>query len=67
MRVIDVCPFRPYSEVRPALMIGHGDVTITGFMPCLKEACPAWYKDEKYLPNTGGYTETREHCRRLEG
>ena len=46
-------------------MQGQGDITVTGFMECLREKCPAFYVEEKYLPNTGGLTEHVEGCKRL--
>lgn len=55
---IKVCPFRTYSEVRPAILKGQGDVTITGFMDCLKEDCPAFRIDSM---------DHSEHCLRLVG
>ena len=62
---IKLCPFRTYSEVRPARMQGTGDVTITGFMECLKSDCPAWAKKDERIPCTNKYTQ-REICKRLE-
>lgn len=56
MSVIRICPYRTYTEVRPAILKGHGDVTVTGFMECLKEQCPAFRTEEQ-----------NEHCLRLEG
>ena len=67
MSRIDRCPFRTYSEVRLALMQGQGNIMVTGFMECLKDKCPAFYVEEKYLPNTGGLTERVEGCKRLGG
>ena len=61
---IKVCPFRTYTEVRPALTVGQGDITVTGFMECLKEKCPAWYSKIEYIPGTGVGREV-EHCKRL--
>lgn len=62
---IELCPFRTYTEVRPALTIGRGDVTVTGFMDCLKRKCPAWYEKEEFIPCTGIW-QTVEHCKRLK-
>lgn len=62
---IKVCPFRTYTEVRPAVMVGQGDVTVTGFMECLKWTCPAWYAKEEEIPCTGIY-KIVEHCTRLD-
>lgn len=62
---ISVCPFRIYTEVRPALTYGRGDVTVTGFMDCLKSECPAWYSKDEYIPGTG-VGIIKEHCKRLE-
>lgn len=62
---INICPFRTYSEVRPALAYGQGDVTIQGFMECLKAKCPAWYSRDEEIP-CSGVSHTVEHCRRLE-
>ena len=62
---IKLCPFRTYSEVRPAILQGDGDVTVTGFMECLKGKCPAWYSKSEYIPGTG-VGIMKEHCRRLE-
>ena len=62
---ISVCPFRIYTEVRPALTYGRGDVTVTGFMDCLKSECPAWYSKDEYIPETG-VGIIKEHCKRLE-
>ena len=66
MREITICPFRTYTEVRPALTVGSGDVTVTGFMDCLKSKCPAFESFDKPIPCTG-MTETVEICKRLEG
>ena len=62
---ISVCPFRIYTEVRPALTYGRGDVTVTGFMDCLKSECPAWYSKDEYIPGTG-VGIIKEYCKRLE-
>lgn len=56
MNKINLCPFRTYTEVRPAVCIGHGDVTVTGFMNCLKEECPAFYHNTQ---------NNQEYCKRL--
>ena len=61
---IKLCPFRTYTEVRPAITIGQGDITVTGFMDCLKGKCPAWYSKTEYIPGTGVGHEV-EHCKRL--
>lgn len=61
---ITLCPFRTYTEVRPAIMKGHGDITVTGFMECLKGKCPAWYVKEEHIPCTG-VGIMKEHCKRL--
>lgn len=61
---ISICPFRTYTEVRPAIMRGQGDVTVTVFMECLKGKCPAWYSKSEYIPGTG-VGIVKEHCRRL--
>ena len=61
---IKVCPYLTYTEVRPAILKGHGDVTVMGFMDCIKEDCPAFYRKQ-----TGGESATpifEERCRRLE-
>ena len=68
MSKIEICPYRTYTEVRPAILKGHGDVTVTGFMDCLREQCPAFRVKKK--PRTGyrlDGTEISEHCLRLEG
>lgn len=62
---ISICPFRTYTEVRPAIMQWQGDVTVTGFMECLKGKCPAWYSKDEYIPGTG-VGIVKEHCKRLE-
>ena len=62
---IKLCPFRTYSEVRPAILQGDGDITVTGFMDCLKGKCPAWYSKSEYIPGTG-VGIMKEHCKRLE-
>lgn len=62
---ISVCPFRTYTEVRPTLIYGQGDVTVTGFMDYLRSTCPAWYSESKYIPWTGVWI-IKEHCKRLE-
>ena len=46
-------------------MQGQGDVTVTGFMDCLKQDCPAWVKIEESIPCTGK-TRFVEKCKRLE-
>ena len=56
MSVIRICPYRTYTEVRPAILKGQGDVTVTGFMECLREQCPAFRTEE-----------LNERCLRLEG
>lgn len=66
MKKLNVCPFRTYTETRPAMCVGQGDVTVTDFMDCLKDKCPAFRVEEKYIPNSGGFTEMVEHCIRLE-
>lgn len=66
MSKIQICPFRTYTESRPPALRGDSTITITGFMDCLKDSCPAFYRTEEYLPNTGGRTEIKECCRRLE-
>lgn len=63
---IKLCPFRTYTEVRPAIMKGQGDVTVTDFMPCLKAKCPAWYKKDERIPCTNQYITNVEYCKRLE-
>lgn len=60
-----ICPFRTYTEVRPALTYMTGDVTVTGFMECLKGKCPAWYSKDEHIPATG-VVIIEEHCKRLE-
>ena len=66
MSVIRICPYRTYTEVRPAILKGHGDVTVTGFMECLREQCPAFRVKEEYSYRLEE-TEYTEHCLRLEG
>ena len=61
---IKLCPFRIYTETRPAIMQGNGDVTVTGFMECLKGKCPAWYLKSEYIPGTG-VGINKEYCKRL--
>lgn len=61
---ISVCPFRTYTEVRHAITYGHDDVTVTGFMNCLKSKCPAWYSEIEYTSGTG-IGINKEHCKRL--
>ena len=56
MSAIRICPYRTYTEVRPAILKGHGDVTVTGFMECLREQCPAFRAEG-----------SNERCLRLEG
>ena len=62
---ISICPFRTYTETRPAIMQGQGDVTVMGFMECLKGKCPAWYSKSEYIPGIG-VGIMKEHCKRLE-
>lgn len=62
---IKLCPFRTYTEIRPAKLVSHGDIMATGFMECLKSDCPAWYQKDEEIPCTGIY-QTVEHCKRLE-
>ena len=62
---IKICPFRTYQEVKPPLTYGMGEVTVTGFMKCLKQDCPAWSKEEDSIPCTGR-TIFVEKCKRLE-
>ena len=66
MSKIKICPYRTYTEVRPAILEGHGDVTVTGFMDCLREQCPAFRIKEEYSYRLKGM-EYSEHCLRLEG
>lgn len=56
---ITICPFRTYTKVEPAMLRGNSDVTVTGFMGCLKEQCPAFVVEE-------GATFRHEKCKRLE-
>ena len=56
---INICPFRKYSRVIPAILKGTSDITVTGFMECLKEQCPAFRVEE-------GDTFRYEKCKRLE-
>ena len=65
LREIKICPFRTYTETRPAIMVGHGDVVLTGFMGCLKAECPAWYSEYEQIPASTKEVLV-EHCRRLE-
>lgn len=46
-------------------MQGQGDVTVTGFMECLENKCPAFYTKDEYIPCTG-VGQVVEHCKRLE-
>ena len=62
---IKLCPFRIFTEVRPAVLKGDGDITITDFMPCLKGNCPAWYVKTEDIPCTG-VGINKEYCKRLE-
>ena len=62
---LNICPFRIYTEVRPAIMQGQGDVTVTGFMECLENKCPAWYSKDECIPGTA-VAIAKEHCKRLE-
>lgn len=66
MSAIRICPYRTYTEVRPAILKGHGDVTVTGFMECLREQCPAFRTEEQYSYGLGNI-DPNEHCLRLEG
>lgn len=66
MNKIVICPYRTYTEVRPAILKGQGDVTVTGFMDCLREQCPAFRVEGEYSYRLGE-TEYTEHCLRLEG
>lgn len=66
MSVIRICPYRTYTEVRPAILKGHGDVTVMGFMDCLRDQCPAFRVKEEYSYRLEE-TEYTEHCLRLEG
>jgi hypothetical protein len=63
MSKIKICPYRTYTEIRPAILNGQGDVTVTGFMDCLREQCPAFRVKVGRL----GEAEYTEHCLRLEG
>lgn len=66
MNKIVICPYRTYTEVRPAILKGQGNVTVTGFMDCLREQCPAFRVKGEYSYRLGE-TEYTEHCLRLEG
>lgn len=66
MNEIKLCPYRTYTEVRPAILKGHGDVTVMGVMDCLREQCPAFRVKEEYSYRLNGM-EYSEHCLRLEG
>ena len=66
MSAIRICPYRTYTEVRPAILKGHGDVTVTGFMECLREQCPAFRTEERYSYVLGDI-DPNERCLRLEG
>ena len=65
MNVIRICPYRTYTEIRPAIFKGQGDVTVTGFMECLKEQCPAFYVEKRNSFGLGKIVGD-EHCLRLE-
>lgn len=62
---INMCPFRTYVETRPAILKGQSDITVTGFMGCLKEKCPAWYLEVRINQATGE-KKNIEHCLRLD-
>lgn len=62
---IKVCPFRTYTETRPAVLQEQGDITVMGFMDCLKSKCPAWYSKDEFIPGTG-VGRIVEHCKRLD-
>lgn len=62
---INLCPFRTYTEVRPAILQGQGDVTVTGFMECIKGRCPAFYSKIESISGTG-IEQNVEYCKRLK-
>lgn len=62
---LNLCPFRTYTEVRPPILQGDGDITVTGFMECLEAKCPAFYVKDEAIPGTG-VGQVVEHCKRLE-
>lgn len=62
---LNMCPFRTYTETRPAIMQGQGDIIVTGFMECLEHKCPAFYVKDECIPCTG-VEQVVEHCKRLE-
>ena len=62
---LNLCPFRTYTETRPAIMQGQGDIIVTGFMECLEHKCPAFYVTDEYIPSTG-VEQFVEHCKRLD-
>jgi len=66
MSKIKICPYRTYTEIRPAILNGQGDVTVTGFMDCLREQCPAFHIEEEYSYRLNGM-DYNEYCLRLEG
>ena len=66
MSAIKICPYRTYTEVHPAILKGYGDVTVTGFMECLREQCPAFRTEERYSYSLGDI-DPNERCLRLEG
>jgi hypothetical protein len=65
MSKIKICPYRTYTEIRPAILNGQGDVTVTGFMDCLREQCPAFHIEEEYNYRLNGM-DYNEYCLRLE-
>lgn len=38
-----LCPFRVFTEIRPAVMCGTGDITTQEFYPCAGESCIAYH------------------------
>jgi len=62
---LNICPFRTYTETKPAIMRGQGDITVTGFMECLEHKCPAFYTKDEYIPGTG-VGQVVEYCKRLD-
>jgi hypothetical protein len=39
---LKLCPYLPQKEERKAMMVGNGDITVTYFLPCIKDKCAAF-------------------------
>ena len=63
-----LCPFQTMiTHDRTHVSGGHyRDETFTNFAECKKEKCPAYHKEIRIIPNTGGCEKTVEKCLQIK-